>query len=160
MAEQPSARQIVKDWKDAIWFKEKPDTVSARTECYDILANTLKEYGYDLNVFTEGFKDYIRKSTVGSDKKKNHKDRLNAAEIYLDKMITKHFGTVTKFKRSSENSVTEEKISDIKPSEQSTKVSDEINPSKSKFREYVPDPETLEFIEKNFRFEGTDEDFE
>ena len=154
MAEQLSARQIVKDWKDAIWFKEKPGTVLARTECYRTLAITLKKYGYGLDIFTEGFKDYICKSTVGSDKKKNYRDRLGAAEIYLDKMIVDNFGTATKFERNSETPVIEEKNTDIKVQSEDNFE----NPSKSKFREHIPDPEVMEYIEQNFKFEGTEDD--
>jgi hypothetical protein len=152
LAEKKSLNFIIDQWAIHVWKKENPQNKDHRFDAFDRLFRTIQDHKYAFDDIHDSTKRYIKTHTVP---KKGPKDKIEAwnkaADIHIEHAIAKVFGPQVEIAVSNN-----EKLPNAVPKSQPI----EEQTIQSKVREHVPNEKVLEYIEKNFKFEGDDSDLE
>jgi len=153
-----TVKEIIEDWVFSVWKQDLPRTFHARRDAYYRLFATFAQEGYswdDVGLYEE---KYIKSFTVGTKGTGTQKKEWNE---YADKHIldakVNAFGVRGKIADSLP--VKEEPLNEVNhPTPE--RIREAALPDNGKLKEHVPNQRDLEAIDKNFKFEVTDEDIE
>jgi len=150
LSEQKSLGFIIDQWGIHVWKQENPQNKDQRFDAYDRLFRTIVSHGYGFDDIHESVKRQIKKHTVPE---KGPKDKMEwwskSADKHIEHAMAVVFGPQIEI--ASSNGVK------LPAFEQKPKQVEEQT-IESKVKEHVPNEKVLEYIEKNFKFEGTDDD--
>jgi hypothetical protein len=154
LSEQKSLNFIIDQWAIHVWKQENPQNKDDRFDAYDRLFRTIISHGYKFDDIHESVKKQIKKHTVPT---KGPKDKLEwwnkSANKHIEHAMANVFGPQVEI--ASSNGV-KLPVFENKPLEVKEEIKEAIK--SKKYKEYIPDEKNLEFIDKNFKFEGSDED--
>jgi len=158
-----SIEEVIDEWYFSVWREDRPGTPQEREASYNRLFDTLSNVeGYGWDDWSIHHDKLIKEHTVGNKGTASKRaEWTKAADIYIKKAKIKWFGTRGEIasgtgpgKAVAPTQVTEQGA----PSNEES--IEQAPPKESKLKEYVPNQKALEEIDKNFKFEFTDEDIE
>jgi hypothetical protein len=162
VAEKRSVDKIIQQWTTLRWRDEMPRTREHRFALYLALFTQIRKDGYDHSDIMTHHKKLIKNNTVNKKGPSAKREYWNdSADKHIEHAINKVWEDQIELAKSDQfmdSFSSGRKVPDTIQGAQGSVSQVGAMPSSKKLKEYVPDQKMLEFIDKNFKFEGTDED--
>jgi hypothetical protein len=159
-----SISEIVQEWYLNLWKVDRPNTSNGRFECYLRLFETIKQHGYARDDWSFMEERNLLEYTVNPRKgtPKADVDRwTKAAKQHIAHAINQVYGARIKIAAAPATkpapqyaNADRHEADGCCPTPEETAA----EPPKKKYKQYVPDEKALEEIDRNFKFEFTDDD--